>query len=181
MHAMTAAHKSLPLPTYVRVTNLENGRSTVLRVNDRGPFHENRIIDLSYAAARKLDITREGTGMVEVRALTPGWAPAPSVIPVSTASAPPAPAPAVAAASGTVRAPRLYLQAGAFLDRANAESLRTRLASLDGVNAVLQEVTLGGQRLYRVRLGPMSSVEEADRTSASVVQAGMQAPHIVIE
>ena len=87
MHAMTAAHKSLPLPSYVRVTNLKNGRSTVVRVNDRGPFHENRIIDLSYAAARKLDILGEGTGMVEVRALTPGRAPAPAVIPVSTAAA----------------------------------------------------------------------------------------------
>jgi rare lipoprotein A len=71
MHAMTAAHKSLPLPTYVQVTNLKNGRSAVVRVNDRGPFHGRRVIDLSYAAARKLDIVRAGTAMVEVRAIDP--------------------------------------------------------------------------------------------------------------
>jgi rare lipoprotein A len=72
MYGMTAAHKSLPLPTYVEVRNLKNGRTAVLRVNDRGPFHEGRIIDLSYAAALKLDIAATGTGLVEVRALTPG-------------------------------------------------------------------------------------------------------------
>lgn len=72
MYAFTAAHKSLPLPSYVRVTNLDNGRSVVVRVNDRGPFHEGRIIDLSYAAAVKLDFIRQGTARVEVRALMPG-------------------------------------------------------------------------------------------------------------
>lgn len=72
MYAFTAAHKSLPLPSYVRVTNLDNGRSVVVRVNDRGPFHEGRIIDLSYAAAVKLDFVRQGTARVEVRALMPG-------------------------------------------------------------------------------------------------------------
>lgn len=75
MYAFTAAHKSLPLPSYARVTNLENGRSVVVRVNDRGPFHEGRVIDLSYAAAVKLDIHRQGTGRVEVRGLAPGEAP----------------------------------------------------------------------------------------------------------
>ncbi|MEL1262957.1 septal ring lytic transglycosylase RlpA family protein [Pseudoxanthomonas putridarboris] len=72
MYAFTAAHKSLPLPSFARVTNLDNGKSVVVRVNDRGPFHEGRVIDLSYAAAVKLDITQRGTGRVEVRALTPG-------------------------------------------------------------------------------------------------------------
>ncbi len=72
MYAFTAAHKSLPLPSFARVTNLDNGRSVVVRVNDRGPFHEGRVIDLSYAAAVKLDIHRNGTGRVEVRALQPG-------------------------------------------------------------------------------------------------------------
>ncbi|KGM56410.1 Rare lipoprotein A precursor [Lysobacter arseniciresistens ZS79] len=72
MYAFTAAHKTLPLPSFARVTNLDNGRSVVVRVNDRGPFHKGRIIDLSYAAAVKLGITRAGTGRVEVRALLPG-------------------------------------------------------------------------------------------------------------
>jgi len=71
MYGMTAAHTQLPLPTYVQVTNLKNGKQVILRVNDRGPFHGNRIIDLSYTAAKKLDIVREGTGLVEVRALDP--------------------------------------------------------------------------------------------------------------
>ena len=71
MYAMTAAHTQLPLPTYVQVTNLKNGKQVVLRVNDRGPFHGNRVIDLSYTAAMKLDIVKEGTGLVEVRALDP--------------------------------------------------------------------------------------------------------------
>ena len=92
MYAFTAAHKSLPLPSFARVTNLDNGRSVVVRVNDRGPFHEGRVIDLSYAAAVKLDIHRRGTGRVEVRALRPG-----DVGAVQTAAAPAAaPAPAVA-------------------------------------------------------------------------------------
>jgi len=72
MYGMTAAHKTLPLPTYVRVTNLKNGRSVVVKVNDRGPFHDNRLIDLSYTAAKKLGIVATGTGLVEVRAITPG-------------------------------------------------------------------------------------------------------------
>ena len=76
MYAMTAAHTSLPLPTYVRVNNLQNGRSIVVRVNDRGPFHNNRIIDLSYAAATKLGILGTGTGLVEVVAIDPRHKPA---------------------------------------------------------------------------------------------------------
>ncbi len=71
MYAMTAAHKELPLPTYVQVTNLKNRKQIVVRVNDRGPFHDNRVIDLSYSAAIKLDIVKQGTGLVEVRALDP--------------------------------------------------------------------------------------------------------------
>src|SRR5690606_1230812 len=72
MYAFTAAHKTLPLPSFARVTNLDNGESVVVRVNDRGPFHDGRVIDLSYAAAVRLGITQRGTGRVEVRALTPG-------------------------------------------------------------------------------------------------------------
>jgi rare lipoprotein A len=94
MYGMTAAHKTLPLPAYVRVTNLQNGRSVVVRVNDRGPFVGNRIIDLSYTAAAKLDMLRNGTAMVEVRAIDPSVPPLP---PVVTASTTPAAAPVAAA------------------------------------------------------------------------------------
>jgi rare lipoprotein A len=185
---MTAAHKSLPLPTYVQVTNLRNGRTVVLRVNDRGPFHDNRILDLSYAAARKLDILRDGTGLVEVRALTPDQGPAPSVIPVSAAAvAPPSAAQPLsmtgisAAPSPGSAPPVLYLQVGAFSDRRNAERLMTRIASIERARPRIQDLELNGQHIYRVRLGPMASVEEADRVSSSVVAAGMELPHIVIE
>jgi rare lipoprotein A len=96
MYGMTAAHKTLPLPAYVRVTNLQNGRSIVVRVNDRGPFVGNRIIDLSYTAAAKLDMLRNGTALVEVRALDPS-----TPLPVITASTSPAvPAPGTQAAGG---------------------------------------------------------------------------------
>lgn len=177
MHAMTAAHKSLPLPTYVRVTNLRNSRSAVLRVNDRGPFHANRIIDLSHAAARKLGIIGRGTGLVEVRALVPGQ---PSPSPASTVRAPPV-APPVAPAVAPPVKPRLFLQAGAFAEDANAERLRARLASLSGAQVGIHEAMVQGQRLFRVRIGPLASVTEANRLSARIVDAGMGLPRIVIE
>jgi rare lipoprotein A len=178
MHAMTAAHKSLPLPTYVRVTNLRNGRSTVLRVNDRGPFHANRIIDLSHAAARKLDIIRQGTGLVEVRALMPGRAApqapaAPAPAPVPVAQAAPAAAPPAA--------PRMFLQAGAFAENVNAERLRARLASMSGVKVGVYQALVDGQQLFRVRIGPLADVAEADRLSSRIVDAGMGLPRIVID
>ena len=101
MYGMTAAHKTLPLPAYVRVTNLQNGRSVVVRVNDRGPFVGNRIIDLSYSAAAKLDMLRNGTAMVEVRTIDPSAPP-----PVITASATPTPGAAPPAAKAlTIVAP----------------------------------------------------------------------------
>ncbi len=107
MYGMTAAHKTLPLPAYVRVTNLQNGRSVVVRVNDRGPFVGNRIIDLSYSAAVKLDMLRNGTAMVEVRTIDP------SVPPAITASATPAPAAAPPAATAlTIVAPAPVAPAG---------------------------------------------------------------------
>ena len=110
MYAMTAAHKTLPLPCYVQVTNLRNGRSVIVRVNDRGPFKDGRIIDLSYSAASKLDMLREGTTFVEVRALAPGQA----------AASPPA-----SGRDGT----SLYVQAGAFSTEANASRLLAQLRS----------------------------------------------------
>ena len=90
MYAFTAAHKTLPLPSFARVTNLDNGKSVVVRVNDRGPFHEGRLIDLSYAAAVKLGITQRGTGRVEVRALTPGEDARPTLAATPAAPATPA-------------------------------------------------------------------------------------------
>jgi len=143
MYAMTAAHKTLPLPCYVQVTNLRNGRSVVVRVNDRGPFKDGRIIDLSYSAAAKLDMIRDGTTFVEVRALTPGQDKA-----VTTAAPKPG---------------DLYVQAGAFSSEANADRLLERLRSQGIEQSFVRKDEVQGRPLYRVRVGPIPTVREFDR------------------
>ena len=162
MYGMSAAHKTLPLPTYARVTNLKNGRSVVVRINDRGPFVANRLIDLSYSAALQLDMIREGTTLVEVRALTPGI---PDNLTRSAQSPPPA----------------LYVQAGAFADAHNAERLLARLqaAGLPGVFVTLPGE--GKQSLYRVRLGPVASVAQFDELSARLAALGIADARLAID
>lgn len=159
MYAMTAAHPTLPLPAYVRVTNLQNGRSVVVRVNDRGPFKKNRIIDLSYAAALRLDMIRDGTALVEVRAVGPGSA-----------------APAAPAAVGG-----FYAQAGAFGEEANARRLTARLsaAGLPGVQTV--PATVGGRALHRVRVGPVSTVEEFDALIERLRALGVEDARLALD
>ncbi len=180
MHALTAAHTSLPLPTYVRVTNLNNGRSTIVRVNDRGPFHDNRVIDLSYAAASKLGIVETGTGLVEVRAITAGQpAPPPAIaqtLPAVTSAA------AAGAAAAPGRPVGLYLQVGAFVSRSNAEQLRSRLSTepLPPIQ-VQQAADAANTPIYRVRVGPIPSVDEADRLAAQLGSLGVGTPHVVID
>lgn len=161
MYAMTAAHKTLPLPTYVRVTNLANGRSIVVRVNDRGPFVANRIIDLSYTAAHKLDMVRAGTIFVEVEALVPG-----SLTDVARDVSATQQVPSLA---GT-----LYLQAGAFGEVANAQRLAAQLraAGIEGV-AVLPPGA--GSALHRVRVGPVPDVASFDRLAARLTGMGVEA------
>ena len=168
MHKMTAAHKTLPLPTYALVRNLGTGREIVVRVNDRGPFHGDRIIDLSYAAAIELGIARRGTGSVEVRALEPGA----TERPVGRARrfAP--------ARSGPTR---LFVQAGAFRAAAKATKLRTRLAAVSGLPVRVRRAVSDGRVVYRVWLGPMSSVEEADQVSDVLGVLGIEGPRIVVE
>ena len=141
MYTMTAAHRTLPLPAYARVTNLRNGRSIVVRINDRGPFKSNRIIDVSYAAALKLDMIRQGTTPVEVRALEADG---------------PAPPPPTLAAAG------IYAQAGAFAVEDNGRRLRDRLAASGIDNVVLRAEQTGGRTAYRVRIGPIASVADFD-------------------
>ena len=170
MYAMTAAHKTLPLPTYVRVSNLENRRSVVLRVNDRGPFHSDRIIDLSYAAAWKLGILSKGTGYVEIVALDPSAREPLS----SVAEAAPSP--------GSEPQPvRLYLQTGSFSVRANAEQMRWRMQDVSGGPVEVQLVEIGGRVTYRVRVGPIANVSKADRLAQQILDLGLEAPRIVIE
>ncbi|HEX4648004.1 MAG TPA: septal ring lytic transglycosylase RlpA family protein [Steroidobacteraceae bacterium] len=161
MFAMTAAHKTLPLPTYARVTNLRNGHSVIVRINDRGPFVANRLIDLSYTAAAKLDMLREGTTLVEVQALTPG---APDNLSRS-AEAPP---------------PSLYVQAGAFAEERNARNLLERLHAA-GLTSAFVLSPLEGRSLYRVRLGPVGSVAEFDALAARLAALGIPGAFIALD
>jgi len=159
MYGMTAAHKTLPLPAYVRVTNLQNGRSVVVRVNDRGPFVGNRIIDLSYSAAVKLDMLRNGTAMVEVRTIDPSVPP-----PVITASATPAPAPPAATAL-TIVAPA----AAAPASSAPAGSARAGSTPAGSTPAVAPAATAPGTATPTAGSGVTSPAAAA---TALFVQAG---------
>jgi rare lipoprotein A len=181
MYAMTAAHKTLPIPAYAEVTNLRNGRKIVVRINDRGPFVGDRIIDLSYTAAAKLDFLTQGTAPVEVRVITPGQgtgpasatttptiASAPTPAPISTpppAPATPPPSPPVtvvnAPATSAPGTQGMFIQAGVFADHENA---RRRVESLLAAGIELASLDeLAGQRtLHRVRVGPFATVEEFD-------------------
>lgn len=168
VYAMTAAHKSLPIPCYAKVTNLRNGRSVVVRINDRGPFIEGRIIDLSYAAARKLGIVASGTGLVEVRTIDPRQGD-------STADQDSDSAGAVDPAS------RLFVQVGAFADRSNAERLRERLRQVPLSQVHIQEFAHERQPVFRVRVGPLSDVAEADRMTEKLAQLGLDNARIVVD
>lgn len=195
MYAMTAAHKTLPLPSYVRVRNLENGRTTIVRVNDRGPFLHNRLIDLSYAAAAKLGVVGRGTGLVEIETVTsPDDAPVQvaktggetrGIGNVPTAEAAPLPplAPSVpATASPPIAVPKLFVQAAAFREWDNAEGMRTRLERAGFKPILVQSAINESQgRVYRVRIGPVASVEEGDRLTESLTRQGVRDPLIVVE
>ena len=166
MYGMTAAHKTLPLPAYVRVTNLQNGRSVVVRVNDRGPFVGNRIIDLSYSAAAKLDMLRNGTAMVEVRTIDPSAPP-----PVITASATLAPAAAAPAATAlTIVAPAAAAPAGsAPASSAPASSAPASSAPAGSAPAAAPAATAPGTATSTAGSGVTSPAAAA---TALFVQAG---------
>jgi rare lipoprotein A len=140
MYAMTAAHKTLPLPSYVRVTNLENGKQIIVRVNDRGPFAKGRIIDLSYVAARKLDIVKTGTARVEVEAIDPK-------------------SPEMRASNNGA-----MIQVAAFSDREAARALAQELANSLNLPVTINEVSSNGRRFFRVRLGPFVTHTEVEAT-----------------
>lgn len=158
MYSMSAAHPTLPIPSYVRVTNPANGKSVVVRVNDRGPFHKERLIDLSYAAAHRLGIVGNGSGIVEVEAIDTR-SPEQATIP-ATAETPPA-KPVTSAGN--------YVQVGAFRSRANAEQLNERLRQNGLAQAVPME-NWYNNGIYRVRLGPYASRDEAERAATKIRQ-----------
>jgi len=230
MNALTAAHKTLPMPVRVRVTNLENGRSLVLRVNDRGPFVNGRIIDVSRRAAQLLGFNAAGTAPVRVQmqegsrpgtfvaarpqtsaeektlvAAAPATGVSSQMLPGSVtdpkakhAAAPkpqaapleigkePVPAAAPAAESEVVEfrpvpaTHTMYVQAGAFLDRINAERLRGRLLRAEPSMQINQKV-INGKTFFRVRTGPLSTVDIADATLARVIAAGQPGAQIIVD
>ena len=174
MYAMTAAHKSLPLPTYVRVRNLRNNKSVVVRVNDRGPFAHNRIIDLSYSAALKLGMIRDGTTLVEVEAISfdepRGDRPVRKTI---AAPAPAEPQPIVEN--------KVFAQIGAFGDRDNAERRLTTLRSAGiGTGFVVEDMSTSPP-LYRVRVGPIRDVTQYDLLVEELDKLGIADPYLVTE
>lgn len=187
MYAMTAAHKSLPLPTWVEVRNLSNGRKVVVRVNDRGPFVKNRLIDLSYAAASRLGIVADGTGMVEVTAISfdePPPTPAATGRPAPAAGGDRGAAATPAAASQETSAedrPRLFVQVGAFGEETNAER-RHRLLADNGIPGVfVQKAVDRSPAVYRVRIGPLSGVDDYDRVVEKLSHIGIADSHLVTE
>ncbi len=175
MYAMTAAHKSLPLPTYVRVRNLSNNKSVIVRVNDRGPFVHNRIIDLSYSAALKLDMVRTGTSLVEVEAISfddpPGDRPVRTTTPPEPVATQPAP----------IDENRIFVQVGAF---GSVENAQRRLKALRGkqiTSAFIVEDTSVSPTLYRVRIGPIRGVVQFDILVEELENLGISDPYLINE
>ena len=169
LYGMTAAHKTLPLPTYVEVTNLQNGRSVIVKVNDRGPFHDDRIIDLSYTAAAKLGILGHGTGKVEVKAIDTETG---GTLQLATAT------PTV---TETAVTQILYLQVGAFSSQENAERLRNRLQQGLARSVRVTPVSTASGAVHRVQVGPLASVEAADTVTAQMHEFGIRQPLVVID
>ncbi|HEY9164327.1 MAG TPA: septal ring lytic transglycosylase RlpA family protein [Magnetovibrio sp.] len=218
---VSAAHKTLPMPSLVRVTNLDNGRSLVVRINDRGPFVGNRIIDMSKRAAQLLGFEGQGTAKVRVQIMakeslalaqrakaggntqlasadspiqSDSVASSPIAsedlpelnqpVAVNPVVAPPPPAPVVEAHVGELtRVPvtptRIYVQAGAFSDQSNAERVKNTLSSIGTVS--VSPVPVNGRSLFRVRVGPIDNVADADRMLEQVVQAGYGEARTVVD
>ena len=151
LYLATAAHRSLPIPSYVRVTNLMNRRSIVVRVNDRGPFHPDRLIDLSYAAATKLGFVDKGTAFVRVQAIT--------LAGVDDRRD---------SASGEYR----YLQLGAFENETAAMHLQEDVSGLVAAPVEITPVDVGGRRLTRVRVGPVADGEELRALQSLLISRG---------
>lgn len=196
MYRMTAAHKNLPLPTYVRVTNLKNGRAVTVRVNDRGPFVHNRVIDLSYTAAKRLGIIADGTGLVEIEALSDQTrtevvalqqTPAP-IAPQSpddivlTDADTPASTSAVVDDEINLRADGdLFVQLGAFSDPLNAEEFARQLVGRGFAAAQVMAAPREERMVYRVRIGPVPGIAELDVLTADLEAAGISDYHLAYE
>lgn len=170
MYAMTAAHKTLPIPSYVRVTNVHNGRSVVVRVNDRGPFHSDRIIDLSYAAAQRVGILNAGTGLVDVEIVLPN-------------DAPPTPLKASAlndVVPGSKLPPNTHLQIGAFGSEASAKQYAAQVATHLAYPVIISR-SQTGTPVYRVRVGPITDARELQQVRLDIQKLNIPEAHVVYE
>ena len=168
MYAMSAAHKTLPIPVHVHVKNLDNGRSLVVRVNDRGPFVDGRIIDLSYAAAKKLGVDGPGTANVEIRVVGPGQ------------SKPTQIARAVPLADSDDEAP-LFIQMGAFSSQLNASNMVNRLRQQNESSATVSPLQTDSGTFYRVRVGPLYDMDEANQVVRRLQQKGYSSLRVVVD
>jgi len=207
MYTMTGAHTTLPIPSYARVTNPENGRSVIVRINDRGPFHSDRLIDLSYAAAYKLRLLEKGSGLVEVEAIDtrdpaqkrakdliltiPPSPPPPVFVDIPSHAVPESPAPVAsnkpgtpaptttpsgkrAAASEVSSKPNPasgdYVQVGVFKQKSNVDGMREKLQQQNLAENIAVESWYNAG-VYRIRLGPYASRQDADRAAAKIKQS----------
>lgn len=197
MYAMSAAHPTLPIPSYARITNLSNGKAVVVRVNDRGPFHSNRLVDLSYTAAYKLGVLGGGTNQVEVESIDPGnyhvaaakppvsspetkplaaqAAPVATALPLAPVAEYTAAKPVVPPATGTEGS--VFLQLGAFSSRDNAENFSSKMRL--GLGQLVEKLHIvDGGGLFRVRLGPYASRSEASQVAGQIGQVANISPVI---
>jgi rare lipoprotein A len=165
MYAMTAAHNTLPISSYARVTNLENHRSVIVRINDRGPFHGNRVMDLSYAAAKRLDIQQAGSGAVEIKAIAPEQALA--QMQTQTAS--------------QIPNKGIYLQVGTFSNKKKAQNLQHKIAAHHLPPPKILPSTRNRSTLYKVQMGPIESLANVRKLNNQLAKLGITATQFVAE
>jgi rare lipoprotein A len=163
MNAMTAAHKTLPLSSYARITNLENQRSVIVRINDRGPYHGDRVLDLSYAAAKKLDMQEAGTGNVEIKAIAPEQVL--SQIQLMAKN----------------QEQAVYLQVGAFSNKKKAEKLQHKIIGNHLPQPDILASKHQGSMLYKLQIGPLQSLASADQLNIQLTRLGITATQFVTE
>ena len=163
MYAMTAAHKTLPIPSYAQITNLENHRSIIVRINDRGPYVGDRELDLSYAAAKNLDMEEDGTGAVEIKALSPSQA-----------------LPHIQKLAAT-QAQQVYLQVGSFGSAKKAMQLKDKIAAYHLPEPDIRSSTYKKSTLYKVQMGPIDSTASANQLNEQLAEIGITDTQFVTE
>lgn len=174
IYKMSAAHKSLPIPSFAKVTNLDNGKSVVVRVNDRGPFHDNRLIDLSYSAAARLEILQRGTGRVRVEAID---ARDPAGLNQTTQSTAQSAEKSVDQQQPSVAGS--FLQVGSFSKEDSALSVQQQLSAIEGAQTIIKRVRQGDSEFHRVLVGPLTDQPSIDSMVQNLESMGYSAPLLI--